>query len=39
MAVDEDRQGVILDSDSEGSVVGIEVLQASKRVENPFDIR
>ena len=34
---DEDRPGVILDYDSEGNVVGIEVLHASERVENPFE--
>ena len=32
---DEDKPGVILDYDKEGNVVGIEVLNASKRVENP----
>ena len=32
---DEDRPGVILDYDREGNVVGIEILDASKRVENP----
>jgi len=34
---DEDRPGVILDYDSEGNVVGIEVLHASERVDNPFE--
>ncbi len=35
---DEDRPGVILDYDAEGNVVGIEVLHASERVENPFEM-
>jgi uncharacterized protein YuzE len=32
---DEDKPGVILDYDKDGNIVGLEVLQASKRVENP----
>jgi len=32
---DEDKPGVILDYDVEGNVVGLEVLNASRRVENP----
>lgn len=32
---DEDKPGVILDYDKEGNIVGLEVLNASKRVENP----
>ena len=32
---DEDKPGVILDYDKDGNIVGIEVLNASKRVENP----
>jgi uncharacterized protein YuzE len=32
---DEDKPGIILDYDKDGNVVGIEVLNASQRVENP----
>ena len=32
---DEGTPGVILDYDKEGNVVGIEILDASKRVEEP----
>jgi uncharacterized protein YuzE len=32
---DEDKPGVILDYDKDGNIVGLEVLNASKRVENP----
>jgi len=35
---DEDRPGVILDYDGDGNVVGIEILNASKRVENPRSV-
>lgn len=33
---DESRPGVVLDYDKDGNVVGIEILQASKRMENPM---
>ena len=32
---DEEKTGVVLDYDSEGNIVGLEVLGASKRIENP----
>ena len=35
---DEDKPGVILDYDAAGNIVGIEVLQASKRIDDPSRI-
>ena len=35
---DEDKPGVILDYDKKGNVVGMEILDASKRVENPTSV-
>ncbi|MEI8173793.1 MAG: DUF2283 domain-containing protein [Deltaproteobacteria bacterium] len=32
---DEDKPGVIIDYDKEGNIVGLEVLEASRRIENP----
>ena len=35
---DEDKPGVILGYDQDGNVVGLEILNASKRVENPRSV-
>jgi len=32
---DETKPGVVLDYDKDGNVVGMEILHASKRMENP----
>jgi len=32
---DEDKPGVILDYDRDGNIVGMEILAASQRVEDP----
>ncbi|NNM95631.1 MAG: DUF2283 domain-containing protein [Bacteroidia bacterium] len=35
---DEDKPGIILDYDNKGSIVGIEILDASKRMKNPTKV-
>ncbi len=35
---DEPSPGVILDFDAKGNVVGFEILDASKRVQNPASV-
>ena len=35
---DRDKPGVILDYDKDGNIVGMEILNASKRVQNPKSV-
>jgi uncharacterized protein YuzE len=35
---DEAKPGVILDYDNDGNVVGLEILEASKRITNPRSV-
>ena len=36
---DEDKPGVILDYDTDGKLVGVEIVDASRRVNEPGSIR
>lgn len=35
---DEDKPGVIIDYDVDGNIVGMEIIEASRRVEKPGSI-
>ena len=35
---DEEKSGVILDFDKDGNVVGLEILNVSRRMENPRSV-
>lgn len=35
---DEEKPGIILDYDNKGNIVGIEILNASKKISNPKSV-
>jgi uncharacterized protein YuzE len=35
---DEGKPGVIIDYDKDGNIVGLEILDASKKIENPHSV-
>lgn len=35
---DADKPGIIIDYDKNGNIVGMEILDASKRIENPRSV-
>jgi uncharacterized protein YuzE len=35
---DEDKPGIIIDYDKDGNIVGMEILNASKKIENPRSV-